>query len=328
MPYTSSREGLGRADRSLLEKQCQAFLLNGLAPSTRRSYASAQRRFIDFCSQLGRSSPCPADEQVLCLFITHLARTIQHRSIKVYLSGVRSLHIERGFADPLEGCLRLQQVLRGIKRVQGTPASQRLPITDALLIIIHKALVFDSYNHRMFWAACTLAYFGLLRSAEFTVPNLGSFDSLIHLQVSDLAFDNLLNPSCLRVLIKASKTDPFRKGCHIHIGRGNLPLCAVSAMSCYLHSRGGAPGPLFLLEDGRPLSRQLLTSWLRDIFSGAGVSGNYSSHSFRIGAASVAARNGVPDHLIQAVGRWTSNAYLAYIRTPVDALAAVSRHLC
>ena len=30
--------------------------------------------------------------------------------------------------------------------------------------------------------------------------------------------------------------------------------------------------------------------------------GNFSSHSFRIGAATVAARNGVPDHLIQSMG--------------------------
>ena len=30
----------------------------------------------------------------------------------------------------------------------------------------------------MFWAACTLAYFGFLHSAEFTVPNLASFSTL------------------------------------------------------------------------------------------------------------------------------------------------------
>jgi len=98
-------------------------------------------------------------------------------------------------------------------------------------------------------------------------------------------------------------------------------------MSAYLHKRGGAPGPLFLLENGQPLSRDRLSSWLRSIFSGAGIPGNFSSHSFRIGAATVAARNGVPDHLIQALGRWTSNAYLGYIRTPAEALAAMSHHL-
>lgn len=40
--------------------------------------------------------------------------------------------------------------------------------------------------------------------------------------------------------------------------------------------------------------------------------------SFRIGVATVAARNGVPDILIQALGRWSSNAYQWYFRTPSE----------
>ena len=59
----------------------------------------------------------------------------------------------------------------------------------------------------------------------------------------------------------------------------------------------------------------------------AGIAGNFSSHSFRIGAATIAACNGIPDHLIQALGRWTSNAYQLYIRTPSEALASLSLQL-
>ena len=53
----------------------------------------------------------------------------------------------------------------------------------------------------------------------------------------------------------------------------------------------------------------------------------FSSHSFRIGAATVAARNGIPDHQIQALGRWTSSAYLLYIRTPAELLSQLSKQL-
>ena len=49
--------------------------------------------------------------------------------------------------------------------------------------------------------------------------------------------------------------------------------------------------------------------------------------SFRIGAAMVAAHNGIPNHLIQALGCWTSNAYQLYIRTPSEALAGISSQL-
>ena len=59
----------------------------------------------------------------------------------------------------------------------------------------------------------------------------------------------------------------------------------------------------------------------------AGISGNFSSHSFRIGAATVAGRNGIPDLLIQELGRWKSNAFQSYIRTPSAALASLSQRL-
>ena len=137
-------------------------------------------------------SPCPADEWTLCLFATFLAGSLQHS----YLSGVRALHIEQGFADPLHNCLRLQRVIRGIKRTQGSPSSSCLPITDNLMLVIRKSL------------------------------NL-------QLPVQDIAVDSSTAPSCIRVTIKASKTDPFRKGCSIHIGLGKYPLSAVHALLAY-----------------------------------------------------------------------------------------------
>ena len=261
------------------------------------------------------------------MFVSFLADSIQHSSIKVYLSAVRSLNIEQGFPNPLPNCLRLQRVLRGVKCSQGSPAAQRLPITDSLLLVIHRALDLKNFDHCAFWAACMLGYFGFLRAAEFTVPNLASFSPAIHLSVADIAVDLLQSPTCLHVSIKASKTDPFCEGCHIYICLGRAPLCAVNALLAYLSVRGNVPGPLFLLANGESLSRSILTDWLRQIFTTAGTAGNFSSHSFRIGGAMVAAGNGIPGHLIQALGRWTSNACQLYIRTPSEALAGISCQL-
>ena len=234
------------------------------------------------------------------------------------------MHIDLGFPDPLSDCLQLQRVMRGIKRTQGPSGSCRLPITDNHMLIIHKSLSFTNQDHVMFWAASTLAYFGFLRSSEFTVPSLSAFNPLIHLTVSDIAVDSHEMPSCLQLNIKASKTDPFRKGCCLYIGLGHPPLCALSAILDYLPQRGQSPGPLFLLANCQPLSRALLTRWLKDIFAAAGIQGSVSSHSFRIGVATVATRMGVPDHLIQAMGRWNSDAYKLYIRTPAESLAQVT----
>jgi len=95
----------------------------------------------------------------------------------------------------------------------------------------------------------------------------------------------------------------------------------------YLSIRGKTAGPLFLFQDGRPLSLASLTDWLPRILSAAGIQGSFSSHSFRIGAATVGARNGIPDHQIQALGRWLGNAYQLHIQTPAESLARLSSQL-
>lgn len=316
---------------SELEKQCHYFLMEGLAPSTRRSYSTGQKRFIEFCSLMGKvnkyGSPCPAEEWTLCLFATYLASTLKHSSIKVYLSAVRALHVEWGFPDPLLNCLRLQRVVRGIKRMQGTGVAARLPVTKEIMLLIYNSLDLHHFDHVMFWSACCLAYFGFLRSSEFTTPSATSFSPSYHLTLQDIAFDSLSHPSQLRVFIKASKTDPFRRGCTLYIGKGKDNLCAVSALCRFLQIRGNARGPLFVKKDGYPLTRVALTAWLRQIISAAGLDGNYSSHSFRIGAATVASRNGIPDHIIQSLGRWSSSAYQCYIRTSPEELSSFAQKL-
>lgn len=306
-----------------------SLLFNGLAKSTRRTYSAAQRRFLEFCFWSGQvqsgGSPLPASEWTLILFITELSRSLKASSIKVYLSGVRSLHVENGFDNPLKNRPRLEQVLRGIKRSQGLERRPRRPITASVLRSLHSLIDHRNYQDVMFWAACCTGFFGFLRSGEFTTSD--KYDAKIHLSLADVSVDQRINPKVLLLRIKASKTDQFRVGHTVRIGTANTAVCAVRAMMSYLRFRGGNPGALFVHENGEPLRRSQLVAWVRDATARLGLEGNYSGHSFRIGAATTAASMGVPDHLIKTMGRWLSDAYQMYIRTPVTLIDGVAARL-
>jgi len=81
-------------------------------------------------------------------------------------------------------------VLRGIKHSVGDSGSTRHPVTESTLIIFFNSLDINIPDHCMFWAACNLAYFGFLRSSEFTVPNLASFSKDVHLSLADISVDS------------------------------------------------------------------------------------------------------------------------------------------
>ena len=50
-------------------------------------------------------------------------------------------------------------------------------------------------------------------------------------------------------------------------------------------------------------------------------SAQFAGHSFWIGSATSAAHVGLEDSSIQALGRWSSAAFLVYIRTPAAEVA-------
>ena len=275
-------------------------------------------------------------QSLLCAFVSYLAdQKLKHGTIKVYLSAVRNLQIASGRTDPFAGVAwpRLDQVMRGIKRVEaekGGDKRQRLPISPLILTKLKEAWSphKDEYDTKMIWAASCLCFFAFLRAGEMTVPSDEEYDPSVHLSVQDIAVDDSKHPSVLRITIKQSKTDPFRKGVDLFVGKTGSSLCPVAAMLSYLCARGMAEGPLFKFADGRVLTRQHFVSAVREGLEKAGIdSSKYSGHSFRIGAATTAAARGIEDCVIKTLGRWESVAYLQYVKLPRSQLAGYSNVL-
>lgn len=241
---------------------------------------------------------------------------------------MRFLHISRGFKDPLAGRLQLDLLLRVRRRKPGQQ-DKRLPVTPLVLEKVFTALNRDPYKYenKLLWAACCLGFFGFLRSGEFTTSS-SQFDPSWHLSIQDISVDSITNPSVLQVVIKGSKTDQFRQGACVTVGRTDSHICPVKAMLPYLAARGFKPGPLFCNRDGSAFTQQQLVTQLRAALAGEGVEcARYSGHSFRIGAATTAAAKGLSDSTIQALGRWRSESFKRCVRLPQSEVAAVSGQL-
>ena len=83
----------------------------------------------------------------------------------------------------------------------------------------------------------TTAYFGLLRTAEFTVRSHASFSFERNLTLNDVNIINTKPFDYMSLRLKDSKTDKSRKGVFIYIGCTDKDVCAVCAMSFYLLKR-------------------------------------------------------------------------------------------
>ena len=183
--------------------------------------------------------------------------------------------------------------------------------------LFNSSLIYN--NKLMIWAAMLTAFFGFLRASEYTSPYTNSF-----LPESTLCYnDIIIQDNQISLNIKSSKTDPFRSGVTVRLATNHSALCPVAALSSFMENLPSKSGLLFTFRDGKYLTRDKISKYLKQFISSATVK-NISSHSFRIGAATTAARVGYPRWLIQSLGRWSSDCFREYIRISDKTIAIVS----
>ena len=109
----------------------------------------------------------------------------------------------------------------------------------------------------------------------------------------------------------------------------NQRICPVHAVVLYLTIRGNHSGPVFTFSDGRMLTREIFGLELDCILGKLNLKvHHYNTHSFRIGAATSAKQADISNVHIKTLGRWQSDAYQRYIRTPPQQLANISKYSC
>ncbi|RXN18931.1 proline and serine-rich 1-like protein [Labeo rohita] len=244
---------------------------------------------------------------------------LQAGSIKGYLSGIQFFH-KLMFGTPSPGISNSQTslLIRGIQRSRPTRNDPRLPITlDILTKCIHTLRT----NYQPLSAARTLdamfilAFFGFLRCSELTISS--KFDPNTNPTISDLT---ILDNETISFLIKQSKTDQAKRGHVIYIFNLPSPIQPYQSVLEFLrlrNSQAKSPHePLFLDEAKKPVTRFWFQKHLKSVLQSSGIPAEkFSSHSFRIGAATSAAQKGLSKQQIQTLGRWSSEAFQSYIRT-------------
>ena len=124
-----------------------------------------------------------------------------------------------------------------------------------------------------------------------------------YLTFSNLALDSTNNLSILHIHLQASKTDPFRMGIDIYVGKMGWSFCPVTTVLRYMVMRGSHAGLFLRFITANP------PQVCRKRQGGPNLSWNcleYSGHSFRAEVATTAAKS---NFIIRMLGRWKSSAY-------------------
>ncbi|KAF7761840.1 hypothetical protein Agabi119p4_9832 [Agaricus bisporus var. burnettii] len=240
-----------------------------------------------------------------------MAKFIKASSIPSYLSGVvfclcplypEITHIRH------DDHIRL--VLRGLLRQHGSNINCKQPISFTDLDKLFTTYPHKSYDNQLFLTMLTVGFFGLLRLGELADSNdVRLINRCKTIQHKSLYF----TASSAGFILPASKTDRFFAGNKVIVKSNHHHNDPVQAVRLYVNQHD-QPFPnlpwLWLTSQGIPPTR----SWFLNCFH-LHFDTRYRGHSMRAGGATLLAQHGVPFHVIQAIGRWSSETFLIYIRT-------------
>jgi hypothetical protein len=244
-------------------------------------------------------------------------RGLAYSTISSYLAGI-SFKCKLLCTIDCTKYFLVRKLLEGVKRSRKS-IDQRLPITEDILgkLISSSSYVCSSnFETYLFCAAFSLAYHAFLRVGEFTRNKSFNIHHIIGINDIQFSNDQSKDKKLLKLNVPFSKTDQSGKGSSVQLVESDTQaICPIMLLLRYLSVRPKIGGQLFVHMDGSPLTRYQFTSVLKKTLDISGLSNShYTSHSFRIGAASDSFLKGHSESEIMKKGRWSSNAYKSYIR--------------
>lgn len=301
------------------------------APGTRSGYGSGLLVFHVFCDQKVPPVPehqrGPASDLLILEFIAWCAGSHRGKTLSNYAYGVKAWHTVHGLGWVLDET-RLKAALVAAERV--APAALKRPKRPPLLLStleeIGRRLDLTKPLDAAVYACLTTTFWSASRLGEFTVPSLNTvFDPTIHVKPSDVSFRTSTGGlPTTRIHLPWTKVAKER-GEDVHWApqaRGD----PEAAFQNHLAVNSPPPnGSLFsyLHTDGRrrPLTRYNFLKRVNTVMAGVDGWSRMQGHSIRVGSVLEYLLRGVAFEVVKVIGRWSSDAFLLYLREHGDILA-------
>lgn len=305
---------LTHADRGVSKSTAER-IRTAAAENTRDAYARQWATYTAWCEVEGRTAE-PGTGETLADFANAMVEAGRAMSsIKQAIAAIRKHHAAAGYPDspPLALATAVLKSAGRDRAKEGTHLPrQSLPvIVDALRKMIEtcqSGTLVDVRDHALLTLG--IAVFG--RRSELAGLNLSDLRSVTE---------------GLVVRIRSSKTDQAGRGVDVPVLHGTYelsdPVRAVGRWREALESRGLDHGRLFRSIDrhgriGASMSPQSVNLAVQNRARMAALPNveEYTAHSLRAGAATIAYMNGAPVSEICRLGRWApgSSVVLGYIR--------------
>lgn len=284
-----------------------------LAQNTWVSYDADWQGWRDWCGVIGAEEANEAT--ALLLYIGHCHEIGWSVSrVSRCVAGLAFGFRLRGRKDITKDFL-VVQALKGWRRQKAVAEDWRRPVSFTMLqdlgLILGKVCKSD-YEVCLFKLAFSLAFFGALRIGELVSPSTVRAGGLRNDDVN-------LFTDRVEFRLRRSKTDQVGKGRSVVLfAVAGTPVCPVYCLGQFRYLQGGSASvdaPLLAHRDGSFLSKFQFVRVLRKAIRGLGLDESlYAGHSFRIGAATEAARLGFGEEVIKHIGRWESRRFRSYVR--------------
>jgi hypothetical protein len=304
--------------RERLEHERAIAIGSSIDASSAAAYSSASNSYITFCNAHG--FPIEPTVDTLSFYTVYMSSFIKPTSVDSYLSGICN-QLEPFF--PNVRTIRrhhiVQRTLRGCKKMRGTATVRKRPLTRAELSQLQPTYANTTQlDDMLFFSMLLTGFHGLLRLGELAWPDKKALQDYRKVVMRSSIH---IHQSAFEFLLPGHKGDRFFEGNRVIIQQTRTPDDPHHPFCTYLAARDQRHPwrpELWLRSDGSIPTRSWFMQRLHTHFAH-----DVGGHSMRAGGATALAEAGIPPDLIQAIGRWSSEAFKIYVRQHPVLLAAL-----